>query len=357
MKLHEYAGNAHIHTPFSDGELYHAEVAQAAVRAGLDFIITTDHNVRVGGIEGYYGDEPDGRVLLLVGEEIHDTRRKPQANHLLVYGLEDELASLATEPQQLIDSARDAGGFSFIAHPFEYPIAIADEPDLSWVDWDVSGYTGIELWNFMSEFKGLLTSWPKALRYTASPEKGISGPSPQTLEHWDRLLAKGERIRIIGGADAHGTTYSKGPLKRVLFPYEFLFRCVNTHILSRHPFEGVLEHDKRMVEGALRAGHAFVGYDLPAPTKGFRFSAQGLNQQVIMGDWLRLNHGVTLQIVVPQTTDTRLIFNGEVVARETEGTHMTYIATKPGAYRVEVYIDFEGKQRGWIFSNPIFIVE
>lgn len=345
-----------MHTPYSDGSLYHSEVAQAALGAGLDFIIVTDHNVRVADIEGYYG-EAGQQILVLVGEEIHDTRRSPQANHLLVYGVEPEMAGLASSPQELIDGVREEGGFSFLAHPFDHEIALVDEPDLSWVNWDVSGYAGIELWNYMSEFKGLLTNWVKVLRYIRKPQKGISGPYPAALEQWDKLLREGHRVKIIGGADAHGTLVSRGPFKRIIFPYEFLFRCVNMHILSRSPLAGIVEHDKRVVEGALRAGHAFVGYDLPAPTKGFRFSAQGLNQEAMMGDWIRLHHGVTLQVALPRLADARLIYNGEVVARETEGTHITYIATEPGAYRVEVYIDFEGKQRGWIFSNPIFVIE
>jgi hypothetical protein len=33
----------------------------------------------------------------------------------------------------------------------------------------------------------------------------------------------------------------------------------------------------------------------------------------------------------------------------------THITSEPGAYRVEASIPFEGKSRGWIYSNPIYI--
>ena len=33
----------------------------------------------------------------------------------------------------------------------------------------------------------------------------------------------------------------------------------------------------------------------------------------------------------------------------------THITTEPGAYRVETYIQYMGRKRGWIFSNPIYI--
>ncbi|MEJ2149133.1 MAG: PHP domain-containing protein, partial [Chloroflexota bacterium] len=67
--VYEYIGNAHIHTPYSDGEGSHTEIAQAAVQAGLDFVIVTDHNVLVQGVEGYYHFGTDQDVLLLTGEE------------------------------------------------------------------------------------------------------------------------------------------------------------------------------------------------------------------------------------------------------------------------------------------------
>ncbi|MCZ7670369.1 MAG: PHP domain-containing protein [Chloroflexi bacterium] len=81
-ELFELTGNMHMHTPYSDGEKYHKEIADAAIDAGLDYLIVTDHNIWVDGLEGYYENE-NGRVLLLVGEEVHNVRRQPQASHFL----------------------------------------------------------------------------------------------------------------------------------------------------------------------------------------------------------------------------------------------------------------------------------
>ena len=353
--LHEYVGNMHMHTPYSDGEGYHAEIARAAARAGLDFVIVTDHNVWVDGVEGYYGAQPEERVLLLVGEEVHDPRRDPQVNHMLVYGAGREMSPYAPSPQALIDEVQASEGFCYLAHPIEKAAPLFGEDALPWVDWDIEGYTGLELWNYMSEFKSYLSGRLRAIRAAFNPDLFISGPFPETLALWDRLLREGRRVRVIGGADAHATPYSMGPLTRVIFPYEYLFRCVNTHVLVPRPLSGDLERDRGLILNALREGHAFVGYDLPAPTRGFRFSAQGRNTSTIMGGWIRLGDGVTLQIVSPRIADIRLLRDGEVVLRETEGTHCTYIASQAGAYRVEVYIHYRGKRRGWIFSNPIFI--
>jgi hypothetical protein len=146
-----------------------------------------------------------------------------------------------------------------------------------------------------------------------------------------------------------------GPLTRVLFPYEFHFRAVNTHIFTPEPLSGDLATDRKLVLDALRNGNAFVGYDLPAPTRGFRFSAQGLGESAIMGDEIWVDSGVTLQVRLPLRAECRLLKDGEVIKTVEERDTCAHITTEPGVYRVEVYIFFRGKRRGWIFSNPIYV--
>jgi hypothetical protein len=355
--IHEYVGNMHVHSVYSDGELTHAEIAEAAIKAGLDFVIVTDHNVLVEGVEGYYGDRPDRRVLLLASEEIHDPRLESRGNHMLVYGAGGEIAAYAPDPQRIIDEAKERGGFCFLAHPIEVAAPPFDDYAYSWQNWDIENYAGLELWNYMSEFKSYLTGRLTAVRAAFNPDRFISGPYPDALELWDNLLIAGKRTRIIGGADAHGTTYSMGPLKRVIFPYDFLFQCVNTHIVTDQAMTGDFQHDKMLVLRAIREGASYVGYSRPAPARGFRFSAQGHQATAIMGGRIRLGHGVTLQFVTPKVADMRLIKDGKIIAQEIEGTHRTYIARETGAYRVEVHIHYKGKLRGWIFSNPIFVVD
>ena len=100
---------------------------------------------------------------MIVGEEIHDQAQNPQKNHLLVFGANREMATLAHDPQGLIDRVNKVGGLSFLAHPIDYAALIFGEPDLAWENWEVHGYTGIELWNTMTEFKSLLKSKMHAL--------------------------------------------------------------------------------------------------------------------------------------------------------------------------------------------------
>ena len=74
-----------------------------------------------------------------------------------------------------------------------------------------------------------------------------------------------------------------------------------------------------------------------------------------MGSEISAINGVTLQIRLPLPVECRLIKDGEIIRTWIKRDTCTYITTEPGAYRVEAYIEYMGKPRGWIFSNPIFI--
>jgi hypothetical protein len=352
--MHELTLNLHMHTPYSDGHSTHAQIAQAAMRAGLDAVIVTDHNVWVHGPEGYYR-EGERRVLLLIGEEIHDQTREPQKNHLLVFGAGIELAPLAADPQKLLDGVRKSGGLAFAAHPVDPPAPAFGEADLSWVDWDLQGLTGIELWNGFSEFKARLRSRLHAVYYAFNPKRVARAPFPQAIKRWDDMLAEGKKVVAIGGSDAHALPARMGPLRRTVFPYDYHFRAINTHLLLPQPLSGDLHEDRRLVLEALRMGTAFIGYDLPAPTHGFRFTAQGSGGVVQMGQETTAQSGVTFQIRLPGRAECRLLKDGKVIKTWRKRENYTYITSEPGVYRVEVYIHYLGRKRGWIFSNPIYV--
>ena len=65
--------------------------------------------------------------------------------------------------------------------------------------------------------------------------------------------------------------------------------------------------------------------------------------------------GATLQIKAPARCRIRVIRHGKVVAEAERDTNLAYMPSEPGAYRVECYIPYEGRERGWIYSNPIYL--
>ncbi len=350
----EIVVNLHMHTRYSDGSGTHAEIAKAALRCGLDAVIVTDHNVYVEGPEGYYTDG-ERRVLLLVGEEIHDPARSPQKSHLLVFGAGEDFSHLASDLDKLIRTIIKNHGLAFAAHPFDPAAPLVQQEDLSWEDWQIAGLTGLEIWNGDSEYKSLLTSWPKIFFYTFFPNRIPVSPFPQTLKKWDERLEAGQKLTAIGGSDAHAFDIRKGLIHRIIFPYDYHFRTINTHVLIQNPLSGDVKADQEAIYDAIRHGSCYIANDLPASGKGFSFTAHGYGRKVEMGMEISAERGVTFQVRLPSPAEVRLIRYGQVVETWHNHTSCTFIATQPGAYRVEAYIQFLGRLVGWIFSNPIYV--
>ncbi|MFF4895952.1 CehA/McbA family metallohydrolase [Streptomyces sp. NPDC001068] len=75
-----YRGDCHLHTVHSDGKRLPAEVATGARAAGLDFMVSTDHNT--SSAHAVWGDYADADLLIITGEEV--TTRN---GHWLALGL------------------------------------------------------------------------------------------------------------------------------------------------------------------------------------------------------------------------------------------------------------------------------
>ncbi|MCX6064494.1 MAG: CehA/McbA family metallohydrolase [Chloroflexi bacterium] len=305
--MNELVISLHMHTTYSDGSGSHKDIAAAALKAGLDAVIVTDHNVLVTGPEGYY-KEDKRRMLLLIGEEVHDQARQPQRNHLLVFNARREMAAFVPEQQNVVDNVRKEGGISFIAHLYDPACPPIKETDISWEDWQVQGYTGIELWNSLSELKIRGKSFLHILFYVFFPQFLAHQPPVEHLTKWDELLNLGRKVVAIGGADAHAIIVYAGPIRRSIFPYEFHFRGITTHLLTPTQLTGDLEADS-----------------------------------------------ITLKVKLPQLAECRLLKNGQVIQTWQNRETCTHITSEPGVYRVEVYRRFLGLRRGWIFSNPIYV--
>ena len=351
--MDEIVLNMHMHTRYSDGSGSHRDIAMAALRCGLDAVIVTDHNVLLQGFDGYV-KIGGHKVLVLIGEELHDQGSDPQKNHLLAIGVPREMAGYTGEPDTLIKNIRDAGGLSFIAHPSDRSSAVFNETDISWVDWSVKNFTGLEIWNGLSELKSLLPTKLHGIIYAFFPALVAHKPRPETLKKWDDLLTH-DRVVGVGSSDAHALRMQMSFVHRIIYPYEFHFRAINTHLIVAGPLTGDVKTDSHGIYEALANGHCFIGYDLACPTRGFRFNGHGLETIACMGDEISSRGGVTLQAHLPSFGEIRLIRDGKILQKVRNASDLTYYATDVGVYRIEGYRKFMGRKRGWIFSNPIYI--
>jgi hypothetical protein len=352
--MQELICNLHIHSIYSDGTGSYDDILDAAAQAGVEILILTDHNILVKGVEGYY-QKKGKNILLLTGEEVHNQDRQPQKDHMLVFGVDHEVAQEAYDPQHLIDSISQAGGSSFIAHPDEHDLPLLHESAITWEDWGVKGYTGFELWNGMSEFKTVSRKFSQVVRHAFFPELVAHHPPQQTLQRWDQYLTDGRHLSVIGGTDSHALHIKMGPFTKTVFPYKFHFSTINDHLLLREGLTSDLDQDKQRVFEAIKHGSLFIGYDLPASTRGFSFKIESEHGMAEQGESLLIGRSGLVHIKLPRAAETILIHNGKTLYRSTKFDHIAYPVTEPGAYRVECYIDFLGEKRGWIFSNPIYL--
>jgi hypothetical protein len=339
--------NLHIHTIHSDGSGTVAEIARAAGEAGVDVVIITDHNVFRPEDAGWYGE-----TLVLTGEELHNPER-PHENHLLVLGARKDLANSAETLQGAIDACRRAGAIPVIAHPIEHSGARANEAEINWVDRDVSGLQGIELWNYMSEFKSYIHTLLHGILYAYAPALSVRGPYAETLRLWDSLLAT-YQVFAWGGSDAHASLYRLGPVRRTILSYRYLFSTVNTHLLLSSHWTGKVEEDAGLVYDALAHGRGFIGYDRAAATAGTRYEGRRGASSCTFGESLGGAGEAELSVALPSRAHIRLLCDGAVVA-EAHGTGLTHVTSLGGVYRFEAYRRFRAHTVGWVFGNPIWV--
>ncbi len=350
----EIIANIHIHSVYSDGLKSPPEIARIAAACDLDAIIITDHNVFPRGFDGYYTHEKK-KVLLITGEEIHDQNRQPQKNHLLAIGISKDFSQLAKDPQRLISAIQENGGLSFLAHVYDPALPLAGEDDLSWVDWSIHGFNGLELWNNLSEFKVRVKSRWQLAFFALFPQWLALEPPKQIRTIWDSFLVKGQKVVAIGGSDAHTIPYKFGPIKKDVFPYRYHFRSINNHILLKHALSGDPEKDIQMIIGAMREGTLFIAYDRIKPSRGFRFNLKEGQTTLPMGSGTIFKPNQKLVVEMPFPAHCRLVRNGVVLDEQKVLEKYTWKVNEPGIYRVECTRRFLFKRRGWIYSNPIYI--
>ncbi len=344
----DYSGCIHVHTTYSDGTGTFTDIIRAARRQNLDFLISTDHDTLdplQTGSEGWHQG-----VLVLVGQEV-----SPPTSHYLAFGIKKVVSSNPDNPQAYIDEVKKQGGLGFIAHPYDRGNPYLKVKSYPWTRWDVSGFDGIEIWNYFSVGMEFGRSLPRILFGLMAPGLVRTGPRRETLAHWDRL-AQERRVVGIGGLDAHAVRRKVFPgLAVTIFSYQGSFGTVQTHILPDHPFTGDDRKDCRLVLETLGQGRCYVANCLQGDPTGFRFWGVSSSGFLAMGDEAILSEPVELKASLPQSgVRWDLYRNGSLVATGT-GRSLSYLALEPGAYRMEVFRQRLGRFLPWIYSNHIYL--
>lgn len=327
--LKEAVGVIHIHSTYSDGLGSIEGIAKIANLQGLDYLILTDHDTLQPKRDGKQGRH--GKTLVLTDEEI-----STQGGHYVALRLKQEVPRLQP-PQETVEAVAKAGGLGFIAHPFW--------PRRPWKDPETRGMTGLEIYNAVEDITeenlialGLGTvlggSDLTILQWLDRSEK--------SLELWDRMLSRGDRVVGIGSTDAHGLR--RWGLR--LGPYTTMFKLVRDHLLLKDLSEA-------SIYDALEKGHLFIAHDRVADAKGFTFLAlDGQSPAGIMGDSVKWKPGLKLYAYLPSPGSITLFKDGHAGAA-VSGQEGWFVVPAPGVYRIEA----TRKAKPWIYSNPIYVIE
>ncbi len=238
--MFDYAGSIHFHSSYSyDARIPLSQILKDAAKARLHFAIVTDHfrlDARHEGLEGYHGN-----LLLIVGEEV-----SPRYNHYVALGIQKPVVVCKSEAnaQKVIDEVNAQGGFGFISHPDHEGAPLIGGRAYPWIQWDVHGFAGLGIWDLASDWGSSLTSVWQTFLSCWKPADALKGPKAKTLARWDDLTQKSHCV-AIGEIDNHGHQRSFFGFKRDIFPFEFAFRTIRTHVLLEKPLtEGIASEMK-----------------------------------------------------------------------------------------------------------------
>jgi len=339
-RWYQYTGAIHIHTTDSDGTKPLDEVIALGREVGLEFMMFSDHMTlatRDQGREGFYG-----KTLVTIGYEHND----PQDHHHYLLFDSPQVYPSGWSAAQYVAAGAEDGALGILAHPDEIRTALADHPAYPWTDWDVTGYTGIELWNQMSEWMEKLTRFNK-LRMVFSPRKFMIGPTDRILTKWDALNLD-RKVVGIAGADAHAFRIKAGPLIVQVFPYKVHFRSLRCYVLLSQKMSNDPATAREQLYGAIRDCRLFFANVRWGAADSFEFWAENEDCTAVSGQSLPLSAETTIQVRLPARAEVRLVHNGQRLL-STVTRRLEYAVQLPGIYRVEAH---KGK-RGWIYSNHI----
>jgi hypothetical protein len=266
------SGAYHIHSTRSDGAADKDAIAAAAARAGLAFIILTDHG------DGTRTPDPPTYlhgVLCLDAVEISTA-----GGHYVALDMQPSPYPLGGEPAAVVEDVKRLGGFGIVAHPD------SPKPELAWTDW-AAPFDGLEWLNADSEWRdeSRVRLGRVLFDYLVRPAPALASMLDRpvtTLKHWDELLER-RPVVALAGVDAHGGIgrgMEEGGKRRPAFgtfpSYEASFRTFTSRASLEHPLTGNAVDDAKSLFAAIRRGRVFTVIDaIAAGYFGIEFDHSG----------------------------------------------------------------------------------
>lgn len=319
-----YLGAIHIHTKLSDGTEDINSISKAAKRAGLNWIIITDHN-NFDIEEGFYNG-----VCVIKGEEISPCA----SNHYIALGIKN-LINPSENTQNFVEEVRKQEGFGFAAHPDEADNRKNKAQPIKWTDKSVIP-DGIEIWNWFSDWADNYDE-SNIFRIAYSyffRHKLIHGPRKETLKWWDELNSNSEDIiPAIIGVDAHALKISKYIFPIKIFPYNVCFETLTNIIPLENKLPEDFEQQKKIILESIKSSNNIM-----------------INRHIKKEIPLIYVKDKSIIVKISTNAQIKIIQNGVLIHSEINKSLKFPIQEKI-KYRIEIYL----KNQPWIFSNPIIL--
>jgi hypothetical protein len=350
-------GVLHVHTNRSDGLSTPDQIAAAAARAGLKFLVFTDH-----GDATRVPDPPFYRsgVLCLDGVEISTS-----GGHYIALGIGGAPYPLAGESRDVVEDVRRLGGFGIAAHP--------DSPkaELRWTDWDAP-IDGLELinpdtsWRVHMAQGGTKFALVRALfTYPFRPSETIGSlltGSTALSEQWNRLLSR-RRVVGLAGVDAHAKLVlldDDAGNARYALPvpgYEPSFGVLSVHVQLASPLTGNAVADAPTLLAAIRGGQLYTAIQTWASPPAVEFTATNRLGTAHQGELLAPSGPASLHVRnnAPAGFLTALWRDGEAIAEKADRDFTVDASDGPAVYRVTIRDPNRPTAPPWVFGNPIYL--
>jgi hypothetical protein len=134
-------------------------------------------------------------------------------------------------------------------------------------------------------------------------------------------------------------------------PYERSFHYVSTHLVAAVQTEPA-------VREALTAGHCYVAFDWIGDPTGTFFQAVDSDRPGLrlasMGDEVALSPHLALEFGTTLEASYRILENGKVTHYGL-GRRGHFPVSRPGVYRLELWVNVAGEDRPWVYTNPIYV--
>lgn len=241
-RLQLLKGDTHLHSCGSDGNLTPAELCFAGEKAGLDYLIITDHNNYAHNEELHTTNQ----VTMIPGVEW--THYNGHAGLLGVKRpLKNVISNTLNETKEKLEEAGSNGALTVLNHPFC--------PYCGW-KWGIEhvNYDLIELWNGSLMIESNLTC----------------------LRWWDSELKKGKQIPVTGGSDFHRYEPGRMPASP----------CTCVYAMSRSGTD---------ILSALRRGHSFITISPEGPMVKAIAKEYPMGDKHLMGDVIPKDSEITFE--------------------------------------------------------------